>query len=338
MVRKTTLMFAVATVLAVGTLPAFAQKQTLRMAYWAGPAHHMVKTQEAWAKAVEQASGGNLTIEIDKASLAKPDGQYDLIKNGVRDMVWHVITYTPGRFHMLAVAEVPFSCPNATVCSPRLWDWYEKHGLMQKEFTDTKLLNVWVHGPGTVHAVRPARNLDELKGLKIRAGGGGVPIAQALGMSPVAMPATEAHEALARGTVEAVLFPFEALDSFRLTENLKFHLDSPVAIYTTVHALVMNPEAFKRLTPANQEALMKVSGRAGSKLFGEHWDAADERARDNAKKRGNQFHMLDQKELERWRERLKFVRDEWLKDAKQRGHDGEALLKDFEGMVKAGGS
>ena len=30
---------------------------------------------------------GNLTIEVDKAPLAKPNGQYDLVKNGVRDMI-----------------------------------------------------------------------------------------------------------------------------------------------------------------------------------------------------------------------------------------------------------
>jgi hypothetical protein len=32
---------------------------------------------------------------------------------------------------------------------------------------------------------------------------------------------------------------------------------------------------------------------------------------------------------------LKFVRDEWLKKAKDRGLDGEALLKDLEATIKA---
>ena len=70
--------------------PASAQKQTLKMAYWAGPSHHMVKTQAEWVKTVQAASNGNLNIEIDMAALAKPEGQYDLVKDGVREMVWHV--------------------------------------------------------------------------------------------------------------------------------------------------------------------------------------------------------------------------------------------------------
>ena len=72
----------------------------------------MVQTQEAWIKTIEAASGGNLTIEVDKAALAKPPGQYDLIKNAVRDLVWAVPGNTLGRFDMLEIAERPFLCPN----------------------------------------------------------------------------------------------------------------------------------------------------------------------------------------------------------------------------------
>jgi TRAP-type transport system periplasmic protein len=335
MLHRTTLLFAAAATLAFGAGPAFGQKQTLRMAYWAGPAHHMVKTQEAWIKTIEEASGGNLTVELDKAPLAKPDGQYDLIKNGVRDMVWHVPTYTRGRFDMLAAGEIPFLCPSATVCSPALSRWYRKHKLDEKEFTDTKLLNVFVHGPGMVHSTKLVKTLEEIKGIKIRAAGSGVAIAQALGMSAVALPATEVHEAMSRGTVEGALFPWEAVDSFRLAEVAKAHLELPGGLYTSTFVIVMNNDAFSKLTPANQAALMKVSGDAGSRLFGKYWDEADDRARENAKKRGNTINTLAPAELERWKPMLQFVRDEWLKKAKERGLDGPALLKDLEETIKA---
>jgi TRAP-type C4-dicarboxylate transport system substrate-binding protein len=339
MLHRTTLsLLTAAAVLAFAATPASAQKQTLKMAYWAGPAHHMVKTQQAWIKTIEAASNGNLTVEVDKAPLAKPDGQYDLIKNGVRDMVWHVPAYTRGRFDMLGAGELPFLCPNATVCSPALWRWYNKHKLIDREFTDTKLLNVFVHGPGTVHTTKVVKTLEEIKGVKIRAGGAGVPIGQALGMSIISAPATEAHEMLSRGTVDGVLFPYEALDSFRLTEVLKAHLEIPGGLYTATFVIIVNKDAFAKLTPANQAALMKASAEAGSTLFGKAWDSADSVARDSAKKRGNAIQTLAPAELERWKPRLKFVRDEWLKKAKERGLDGPALLKDLEAMIKASSS
>jgi TRAP-type C4-dicarboxylate transport system substrate-binding protein len=154
-------------------------------------------------------------------------------------------------------------------------------------------------------------------------------------MSAVAMPATQAHEALSRGTVEGVLFPWEAVESFRLTDAVKAHLEIPGGMYTATFVIVMNNDAFKKLSPSNQAALMKVSGDAGARLFGKHWDDADARARANAKKAGNTIQTLAPAELERWKPMLQFVRDEWLKKAKDRGLDGPALLKDLEATIKA---
>jgi TRAP-type C4-dicarboxylate transport system substrate-binding protein len=328
-------ILAAGAVLAFAAAPASAQKQTLRMAYWAGPSHHMVKTQEAWIKTIEQASGGNLTIEVDKAPLAKPDGQYDLVKNGVRDMVWHVPAYTSGRFDMFQVAELPFLCPNATTCAPALWKWYAKHDLAKKEFTDTKLLVAFMHGPGAVHSKKVVKTLEEIKDIKVRAGGAGVPIAKSLGMSVVALPATAAHEALQRGTVEGVLFPWEAMPSFRLTELVNAHLEIPGGMYTATFFININPKSFDKLTASNKAALMKASGEAGSLLFGKAWDAADQRGREEAKKLGHTITTLSASELERWRPKLQFVTDEWLAKAKAHGYDGQKLLDDFKAMVKA---
>jgi TRAP-type transport system periplasmic protein len=339
MLRKTILsIVAAGAVVALGAVPAAAQKQTLKMAYWAGPSHHMVKTIAAWVKTIEAASNGNLTVDVDKAPLAKPDGQYDLVKNGVRDMVWHVPAYTSGRFDMFQIAELPFLCPNATTCASALWKWYAKHNLAAKEFTDTRLLVAFLHGPGAIHTKKVARTLEELKDIKIRAGGAGVPIAKALGMSVVALPATAAHEALQRGTVEGVLFPWEAMASFRLTELVNAHLEIPGGMYASTFFININPKAFDRLTAANKAALMKASGEAGSILFGKAWDAADTRARDEAKKLGKTINTLAPDELARWRPKLKFVTDEWLKKAKDRGYDGQMLLDDFKAMVKAASS
>ena len=69
-------------------------------------------------------------------------------------------------------------------------------------------------------------------------------------------------------------------------------------------------------------------------LFGKAWDAADERARAHAKKLGHTIQTLAPAELERWRPKLQFVTDEWLKKAKDHGYDGKKLLDDFKAMVE----
>ena len=334
--RKTALLAFVASALAAfGAGPAAAQKQTLKMAYWAGPSHHMVQTQEAWAKAVSDASGGNLTIEIDKAPLAKPDGQYDIVKNGVRDLVWHVPGYTVGRFDMFQGPELPFLCPSSTVCSPVLWKWYAKHGLAAKEFTDTTLVTAFTTGPFHIHLTKPARTLDEIRALKIRAAGASVPVTKALGWSVAVLPATDAYETLQRGVVDGTLFPWEAVNSFRLNELVKFHLEIPGGLLTSTFMIVGNTRAIDRLTPENKAAFLKASGEAGSALFGKYWDAADERGRADARQRYHVIETIAPAELDKWRPLLQANTDDWLKKANAKGADGQKLLDDLKQMIKA---
>ena len=328
-----------ATAIAVfGAAPASAEKQVLKMAYWAGPSHQMVQTLAAWIKTIEEASSGNLTVEVDKAALGKMDAQYDLIRNGVRDLGWAVPGYTVGRFDMLQGAELPLLCANPATCSPAVWKWYNKHGLAEKEFTDTKLLITWMGGPYGIHTVKPAKTLDEVKALKIRAAGPSLPMAKALGLNAVPLPATETYEAVQKGTVDGSVFPWEAMPSFRLNELLKGHLEVPRGLGAPSFVIVASQKAFDNLTADNKTALMKASGEAGAALIGKAWLAADERGRDDAKQKGQTTETLAPAEFEKWKPLLKPVTDDWVKKADQKGQDGRKLLDDLEAMIKAASS
>src|SRR5262249_27834840 len=161
-----------------------------------------------------------------------------------------------------------FICPNATQCAPALWKWYEKHKLADKEFTDTKLLIAFTTGPFALHTTKVVKTLEEVRGLKIRVAGAAVPIAKALGMTAIAMPATEAYQTLQRGTVDGTMFPWEAMDSFRLHEVVKASLEVPGGILTSSFFININPKTVEKLTPANREALWKAGGLAGSAFLG----------------------------------------------------------------------
>ena len=337
MLKRLALMtVAAGALLAFAAAPASAQKQTIKFAQWTGPAHHMAKTLVDWSDLVRKESKGNLIVEIDKAPLAKPPGQYDLVKNGIRDMAWPVASYTRGRFDLMLVGELPWLCPNATICSQALTRWYKKHGFDKMEFNDGK--TTWLfsnnHGPGTIHTTVDVQTLDDIKGIKMRAGGSGVPIAKSLGMSVVAMSATEVHEALQRKTVDGVLFPWEAMNSFRLSDMVCCHLEIPGGLYTGTFFYPINNKTYDGLSASNRAALLRASGVVGAKLLGEHWDAADKVARDDAIKLGQKIHTLSDKEKTRWEPLLDFVRKDWVDMANKKGLDGNALVEDFKAMVK----
>ncbi len=329
------LSVAAAALVALTAQPASAQ-QKLTMAYWWGPKHQMMKSQQAWIETVEKASGGNLKIEMDTAGIGKPPGQYDLVKNGVRDMVWFIAGYTPGRFSLYQIAELPFVCPNATTCAPALWDWYAENDLEKMEFTDSKLVASFVHGPGLLHSNKPFPTVESLVNVKVRAGGSNVAIGKALEMAVVSMPASGAYEAIQRNTVEAIFFPWEAVNSFRLNEVAHYHMEVPGGMYASSFGYNINPKAWDGLSAGNKEALMKAGGHAGSVFMGKRWDAADEVARKDALSRSdNQVATLAAAELPKLRKKLDVVRTNWIDMANKKGLNGQKLYEDFLAKVQA---
>ena len=313
---------------------ATAQTVTLKMAHWVPSVHHLTNTYADWIASIEKASGGTLTVKLDKAPLAKPPGQYDLARKGVRDITWGVAGYTPGRMPLIRGAEVPFATPNSQTGSPAMYRWYTKHKLHEREFNDTKLITAFVHGPGLLHSKKRIRTLEDLKGVKIRVGGGGVPIAKNLGAVAVAMSATKAHESLQRGTTTAAFFPWEAVRGFRLVKLVRHHLEVPGGLYTTSFWVTMSTKSWNKLSGAHKTALMKAGGVAGARLIGQGWDHADKVAKALAIKNGNSISVISDSERKRWAAKISVMNESWIKKANAKGLDGKALLSELLAMMK----
>lgn len=316
--------------------PAQSAEINLKMANWVPPFHHFTTTAKNWIKTIEAASGGNIKVSLDSNALAKPPGQYDLAKNGVRDITWSVGAYTPGRSPLFRFAEVPFASPNAEIGSAGHNKWYTKHGFDKREMKGTVLITSFVHGPGMLHSKKEVRVMEDMKGIKIRVGGGGVLTAKVLGAVPVVQSATKSHESLQRGTTEAAFFPFEAVHGFRLSGLTKYHLEIPGGLYTTPFSINMNKKKFDGLPAAARQALMKAGGAAGAKFIGRHWDDADKGGRADAMKAGNKIQTLSAAEQKRWSRAVQIITDNWIKKGNEMGLDGKAIMDDLVRMMKAG--
>ena len=325
-----------ATVLAFGlsATAAFAETVTLRMSTWLPPKHHHTAvTLPKWIAAIEEASGGTLKIKIDPAPIAKPPGQYDVVRDGAADMAYHVVAYTPGPFEILRGSELPFLSPNAEIGSQAAYDWYDRNIGFDKEFKDVKIITMFVHGPGAVHSKEPIKTLEDLAGVKLRVGGGGVRMAEELGATPVAMPAPQADEAIQKGVADGAMFPFESIAGFRLGELVNYHLEIPGGLYTTPFAIMMNPAKYDSLSDAHKKVLTDLGGVNGAKIIGKGWDEADAVGRAKAVAQDGVFHSLEGAELERWKEKIAFMNAAWIEKANAAGLDGAALLEDFAATV-----
>ena len=320
--------------LGLGTSAAMAETVTLRMSTWLPPQHHLTAdTLPIWFAAIEEASGGTLKIKLDPAPIAKPPGQYDVVRDGAADLAYHVTAYTPGPFEILRGAELPFLSSSAEAGSQAAYDWYDRNIGFDKEFKDVKVITIMVHGPGAVHTKKPINSLEDLAGVKLRVGGGGVKMSDALGATPVAMSAPASYEAIQKGVADGAMFPFESLKGFRLAELVDYHLDIPGGLYTTPFAIIMNRDKYDSLSDEHKQVLTDLGGVAGAKILGAGWDRADAAGRAFALEHNGTINQLSDEELGRWKETIEFMNDDWIAKADAAGLDGAALLEDLRATM-----
>jgi TRAP-type C4-dicarboxylate transport system substrate-binding protein len=312
-----------------------AKDVTLRMSTWLPARHHLpANTLPPWFEAINKATNGSIKIVIDKAPIAKPPAQYDVVRKGAADLSYHVMAYTPGPFEIVRGVELPFISPNAEIGSQAAWDWYDRNIGFDKEFKDVKVLTLMVHGPGLVHTRMLVKTLEDLKNVKLRVGGGGVRIAEALGATPVAMSAPKAYEAIQKGVTDGAFFPYEAVAGFKLFELTKFHLEIPGGLYTTPFAIVMNKKKWDSLSADQKAVLAEWGGVKGAKMLGAGWDRADVVGKKKGLDNGATVNVLSEAEQAKWAKKIAFMEDVWIKKANKAGYDGRALLKDLKATVK----
>lgn len=321
-----------ATALCVFAVSAPAAAQTvLRVNQWLPPNHmQLERVIRPWAAQVEAESGGRLAIRFTDASLGAPARQYDLAVDGIADVTFGVLGYTPGRFKLAGIAELPFVGEKAEDLSIALWKVHEAHFAKVDEYRDVRMLGIYANSTGHVMstaAAGPVTSLAAYQGKKFRVGGGIVQqVNEALGGVNVAVAANETYELLSQGVVDGTLLPYEAYPSFNLTGVLKYSTRVPGGFYSSVWFLAMNRDKFDSLSSEDQEVLLRVSGENLARLAGVASDQADLDARAKMEADGVQFLTVDEAGVAAMRERLKKVEDQWIATAASLGVDGAAAL------------
>ncbi|MDQ6434893.1 TRAP transporter substrate-binding protein [Mesorhizobium sp. LHD-90] len=324
----------------LGSGPARAQETvTLKLHHFLPPVSNVhAKLLVPWTKTIEENSQGRLKIEIFPAMQlgGKPPQLYDQAANGVVDIVWTLPGNTPGRFPSTEVFELPFiAARNATANAPAAQEYGETH--LAKETADTKILCFWAHDHGLIHTNKPIAKMEDLAGLKLRnptrlAG----EALTALGATSVGMPVPQVPEALAQGTIDGCVIPWEVVPSVKVDELTKFHTEIPASptLYTTTFFLAMNKARYEGLPDDLKAVLDKNSGMAFAKLAGEMWDTvgAEVRAKVEAGGKGT-ISSISEEEKARWVEATKPVHVKWVEGVKAKGLDGDALIKTAQELI-----
>ncbi len=290
-----------------------------------------------WAQKVEKESGGRIKIQhFPSMQLGgKPPELYDQAKNGVADIVWTVLGYTPGRFPKSEVFELPFSSGLAEPASRAFQEYVEKFAM--DEFKDVKVIAVHVHGPGLIHSKDPVTKLEDLKGMKVRGGSRIVNIMlEQLGATPVGMPVPAVGEALSKGVISATTIPWEVTPALKVQQIVKNHTGfaGEQGLYTQTFVVAMNKATYDKLPADLKKVIDANSGAETAALFGRAMDEGDKVGLSLAQKAGNKIHMLDAVETQTWRRTASAVRGIWYKEVAAKGIDGPKLAAEAEALIE----
>jgi TRAP-type C4-dicarboxylate transport system substrate-binding protein len=181
------------------------------------------------------------------------------------------------------------------------------------------------------------RNLEDWKGMRVRALGGLGDAMKMLGAVPTSVSAPEVYTALERGTFQAASFPFTySFVSYKLHEVSKWYTHG-MQLGIVHNSLVFNIKAWEAL-PAEYKKILEEARPEAYKLQREAYEEADRKS----------FPLFEKRKLEvikvtpEMREKListagKPVWDKWVADTEAKGLPGREALDRVLSLTKKHG-
>ena len=310
----------------------------LVIATWEPPKASMAQPLRDWLKELEERSGGRVQGKISYAAMGPPPKYYDLAVKGIAHATVIGVPYTPGRFPMSDVVNLPITGDfSSEVFSKAYWKLQEM-GYLDKDFKDVKVL--WLTGqcPYSLHMIKgkDVKTLADIKGKKLRASGAiHTRIIKALGGIPVGMPAPEIPIAMQKGTIDGMFMGWSFIKAFR-TERMTASV-TLLGASSFMAGMVMNKKMYQSL-PDDIKKIIDDMGPKYSAVTGRSFDKDAEAGRKLLLGAGGvirEFSSADMKEIGK---RLAPLWDEWIAEQEAKGRPGKKIVADYYKILKGMGS
>lgn len=309
---------------------------TLKVSTWVPRTHALSKTQAKWCESVAVVSNGRIRCNIlDKAPVPPPQ-TLEAVASGELDVSFTVHGYTPGRFVMTQMAELPVLGNHAEAISVAYQRMNNRYPQFAAEHQGVKILSLFTHGPGGVYtSKKPFVTLADVQGVPMRIGGGmASELAKTMGIQGVLKPSSEIAELLKTGAVEGVLFPAESIEAFKIDKIVRYGTTFSGGLYNTSFVFMMNQDRYNKLSPEDRKVIDQVSGEAIARSFGRAWDDADRKGMAYMQVAQVALRPADAKLTAELKAKLAPLEQRWIEQAKASGlSDPAKMLAEFRAEI-----
>jgi len=306
----------------------------LRMSTHTPDVSGVTKFNRAAGKILERMSDGKIKLEIKSGGVVHSVSEgFTANRSGITDMSPCFVFLNPTNFPLTQALSLPGLFPDAAVLSMVAEKLYPKY--FRAEFE-----RQGVYALGFVGSVRfrlfsktPIRTLEEIKGKKVRSGGGiNQQIFQALGAATVNMSSRDFQQGLQRGLLDAIYTSDAAGLIFKLDQAATDHTD--VNINHVELEWCMNRRTFDKL-PHDLKVVVNNWARANFQAESQQvFLKLAVIARNKFKKEGMKFHSLTDAEAKRWAEAYENVTQDYLTKTEAKGLPARELVADIKALVE----
>ncbi|RKL67083.1 TRAP transporter substrate-binding protein [Salipaludibacillus neizhouensis] len=291
-----------------------------------GPHPQHTEILEPFVQQIEKATDGRVTGTLYTANaLGEANAQYDLVVNGVADMSMSLHGYTPGKFPLTGVTELPFMGENATDATKIFWGLNETFPEIAEEHEGTKIGWLFKNDPAQILTVdKPILSPEDLKGLKIRtpsASANG--ILESYGAIPVSMPMGDVYEGMQKGVVDGALAPASVITNFQLGDVTNYITKGN--FYTSSIFVVINPNTWSEISQEDQTAIEEIIGEGMATKAAELYNVDADGGWDTATEAGIDIYEIPEEDLAIWKKPLEPLYEKWIEEMEEEGLPGKEV-------------
>ena len=320
-------------VLGIGAASAQDKTFDLKISHWVPPSHPLQKAAQDWGDDIQRASNGTITYKIFPAQqLGKAFDHYDMVRDGIADVVYVNPGYQPGRFPIVSAGELPFLVGNAKGGNRAIDAWYRKYAAT--EMKDVHYCFSFVLDPLAWHSTNKKIVLpSDIHGMKIRPSQGTLAAwVTQLGGTNVQSSAPEVRDVLAKGVADAVTFPWGSMLLFGIDKVTKYDMDEPLGSVT--FQWLINPAVYAAMSASQKKVIDDHCTGEWAGRFADPWVdfEHDGLAKIKAEPEHDVYKISDE-QLAEWKKSAEPLQQKWAAGVKKAGGDPATIWKELQAAL-----